>query len=302
MRNMRPLNQPYAAVRRWPVRLGAAVAAILLSGTSQQAAADLPDTLGPAHIYGELAFNFPPKLEATIGEWVLISPEGHSKLRLDSAILPSPYLEASAVIAHEPYTGRVVATADYEFMVVGPEASPPVRVDMTVAGRVVADADIRGAFSLKSTWALDSSLGGRLLSGGIETPTLQSHYNDEYHETAHLAITPNSRIKVSMFVDVFIAAGGGPGGSAYALVDPVFAFGPGVGPEYSFAFSPGVGNLPLVPEPHSFILMSAGLLVLGWRIRRASFAPQRAVATASDAGPCQSPQAYAQWAGAKLPL
>lgn len=269
---MRLLTRPDAVVRRPSVRLGLALAAILLACTSQRAAADLPESLGPAHAFGELTFNVPPKREGGLGETVLDAPNG-SRLRLASAILPSPSLMAAVVVIGDPYNGRVVGTIDYEVMIVGPETGNLVEVLFSVYGEVQGNSYPQGSFLLKSTWKLESS-SGVVISGGIETPTFSDHFYDTYREKHDLFLLPNRRFKVSMFADIFLAPGG-PGGSGYAFVDPLFTFGPGVGPEYSFAFSPGVGNTAPVPEPHSFVLMAAGLLALGWRRRLSPFAPRR---------------------------
>jgi len=65
-----------------------------------------------------------------------------------------------------------------------------------------------------------------------------------------------------MVADAFAAAGSGVSASATTFVDPVFSFGAGVGAEYSFLLSEGIGNSAPVPEPASFVLLIAGVLAL----------------------------------------
>jgi hypothetical protein len=68
-----------------------------------------------------------------------------------------------------------------------------------------------------------------------------------------------------MVADALPAAGSsGTQAFASAFIDPVFSFGPGVGSEYSFLLSEGVGNAVPIPEPNASALLLAGVLAVGF--------------------------------------
>jgi hypothetical protein len=116
----------------------------------------------------------------------------------------------------------------------------------------------------EATWSISSASSGATLDeGGIVTPQQSGNFFDFFADLVSLDLTPNRRFKVKLVADVGVANGftNGGIGSGRASVDPVFSFAPSVGPEYSFVFSEGVGNLP-IPEPQTVTLMAAGLLIL----------------------------------------
>jgi hypothetical protein len=222
----------------------------------------------PAKIFAELALNVPPKLEVvTFGEHQLFGSGG--RLRVDSALFPSPYLMAAAVEVPENLSGRVAASLEYQVVIVGPDPGARVPVDVSVSGEIkgnVLSAPLgSGTFSLKATWSLASADGTLFVEGGVDEVAGSANYFDSFHDVQSIFMTVNQRHTVRLVADTFVATGttNGASGGGYSFVDPVFSFGPGVGPEYSFLFSEGVGNLP-VPEPHAFLLMAAGLLTMGW--------------------------------------
>jgi len=276
MGNALPLNQVRAGAHCRLVRVLAILGAVLLAGTGHRAAADIPQAPTPAHILAELAFNFTPPEKlfvTTFGEHQLFGPGG--RLRIDSALFPSPFLHASVVDIRDNYFGRVAASLNYEVLIVGPDGSVPVIFGSSgeVAGNALPPPLGSGSFTLKATWSLSNVAGGTplFLEGGIVTPQRSDAFFDSFDDLVTLSLTANQRISVTLVADVGIANGftNGASGSARAFVDPVFSFAPGVGPEYSFVFSPGVGNLPIsaVPEPPVFVLMAAGLLTVALRLR-----------------------------------
>jgi len=125
---------------------------------------------------------------------------------------------------------------------------------------------------MKSLWRLeDANLGLQLVFGeGIDTPALTGIFNESFGHTVELTLTANHIYRVTMIADAGAAAGSsGTLAFATAFIDPRFSFGPGVGQEYSFVLSEGVGNSALVPEPSSFVLLISGMLGLGhFRMRR----------------------------------
>jgi hypothetical protein len=83
-----------------------------------------------------------------------------------------------------------------------------------------------------------------------------------------MSMMTNQLYAVGMMADVsnFLGAGAGS-----AVVDPQFFFDGNFGPDYVFAFSPGVGNgaaAGVVPEPETWALLLAGLAVGPLALRR----------------------------------
>jgi uncharacterized protein (TIGR03382 family) len=129
-------------------------------------------------------------------------------------------------------------------------------------------------------WSItNASSGITVFSEGIQTPELPGSFGDSFDHIDSLVLTANQRYRVRLVADAAIANGftNGAVGFAFALIDPVFSFGPGVGPEYSFVFSEGIGNVrnSSVPKPGTFTLIVAGLLALGLFRRRGPARPNR---------------------------
>jgi hypothetical protein len=266
-------------------RVLALFGAVLLACPSHPSGAAIipPEVPTPAHTVAQLSFNiFPPNpapIEVlTFGEHQLVGPAG--RLRVDSALFPSPFLHSSVVEIRDGFFGRVSATLEYEVVVVGPEVVlpdgtvVPIPVFAAVSGEVSGDALPpplgTGSFSMKATWSITNAVSGATLDeGGIVTPQQSGNLFDSFADLVSLDLTPNRRFKVKLVTDVGVANGftNGGIGSGRAFVDPVFSFAPDVAPEYSFVFSEGVGNLP-IPEPQTFTLMAAGLLTLGFLTKR----------------------------------
>jgi hypothetical protein len=156
---------------------------------------------------------------------------------------------------------------DYEVVILGPPGNVLVLVD--ASGRVQAGAQPgTGGFALTASWSITNAISGvTVFSEGIQTPALSGSFGDSFDHTDSLVLTANQRYSVRLVADAAIANGftNGAVGFAFALIDPVFSFGPGVGPEYSFVFSEGIGNVrpsSSVPKPSTFTLIVAGLLAL----------------------------------------
>jgi hypothetical protein len=115
--------------------------AVLFAGTSRAAGpvGPLPEVPTPAFILADLSFNFPnppPLHVSTFGEHLLTGPLG--RLRVDSALFPSPYLHASIVEVRDFFFGRVTASLGYEVVIVGP--GEEVDVLFAAAGEVQGQA------------------------------------------------------------------------------------------------------------------------------------------------------------------
>ena len=257
------------------VRMFAIFGAILLACVSHRVDAAIPEAATPARIFAELGFNFfpPDPIDVvTFGEHQLSGPGG--RLRIDSALFPSPYLHASVVDIRDGYFGRVSASLSYDFLVIGPDTADPIEVIVTSIGEVKGNALPpplgTGAFALKATWTITNTVGGTPLfvEGGIVTPQLSGNFFDSFEDVVQLDLVANQRYRVTLVADAGIANGftNGAAGSARAFVDPIFTFGPSVGSEYSFVFSEGVGNT-LVPEPSTYVFMAVGLALGVFRKR-----------------------------------
>jgi hypothetical protein len=265
MGNALSANQTRAGAHRRLMRV-LALGAALLGSTSREAAAVIipPDLIPtPAAVSADLLFNFSPPDPIhvrTFGRHDLSGPGG--RLLEDSALFPSPFLFASVPSIEDLFFGRVAAVFDYEVVILGPPGSLLVLVD--ASARVQAGAQPgTGGFALTA-----------MFSEGIQTPGLSGSFGDSFDHTDSLVLTSNQRYKVRLVADAGIANGftNGAVGFAFALIDPVFSFGAGVGPEYSFVFSEGVGNVRTssVPKPGTFTLILVGLLALGLVRKRVS--------------------------------
>jgi hypothetical protein len=257
------------------VRVLAALGAVLLAcpthATAAQGVPFVPFPLERASISGTLSFNYldPPPINVIAnGEHRLISPT-MGRLFLKSELFPSPYIQTGAVVANGFY-GRVEATLHYQVMVVGPDADLPIQIDIggMAGGTVPGDPASGSLLSLKAAWSFASPSEFR--EGGIVIPSVDVNFFDSFHEIIPLTVRTNQALNLTLFADV--AARGGVtadgvevGSQGFAYIDPVFSFGPGVGPEYSLVFSEGVGNLPIssVPEPGTLALLATGLLTVG---------------------------------------
>ena len=278
MGNALSANQARASAHRRLMRV-LVLGAALLGSTSHEAAAVIipPDLIPtPATVSADLLFNFTPPDPIhvrTFGRHDLSGPGG--RLLEDSALFPSPFLFASVPSIEDLFFGRVSAVFDYEVVILGPPGSVLVQVD--ASGRAQAGAQPgTGGFALTASWSItNASSGVTVFSEGIRTPELSGPFGDSFDHTDSLVLTANQRYRVRLIADAAIANGftNGAVGFAFARIDPVFSFGEGVGPQYSFVFSEGIGNVrsSSVPKPGTFALILVGLLTLGLfrkRVRR----------------------------------
>jgi hypothetical protein len=214
---------------------------------------------------------------------------GHpmGQLYLESQVLPSPYIRAAAGVANG-FFGTSLLRLTYQAMVVGRDTTLPIRIDVggRAGGSVFADPGTGAFLSLRATWSFASP--SEFHEGGIVVPNVFSHFDDSFHEIRELTVRTNQALNLTLFAEVAarggtMMIGGVPvevGTTGIAYIDPVFSFGPGVGPEYSFVFSDGVGNVPIssVPEPSTLALLAAGLLAVSGLGTRARRAPRAALA------------------------
>jgi hypothetical protein len=227
--------------------------------------------LDPANISGSVFFNIPPPPRIdfnTFGTFPLSGPGG--SLQFTASGTPAPSLSGQATVAQN-FTGRVSGVLIYAIEILGPDGDVPVSID--VSGGATGSSltnDPFAAFAMKSLWSLeDPSLSQPVFSEGIDTGQLSGRFSQNFSHTVDLTLTANHVYRVTMIADAFAGAGSGVSASATTFIDPVFSFGAGVGPEYSFLLSEGIGNSTPVPEPASFVLLIAGVLALSLvRVRR----------------------------------
>jgi len=225
--------------------------------------------LAPASVSGSVFFNFtpPPRIDfSAFGTFSQSGPGG--MVQFSSMATPAPSLKAGVEV-NSGYYGRSSGMLVYEMQITGPGGSVPVNVQ--VAGSAAGSSITTHAFAsfaLKALWSLESVSGGQLLvSGeGINTASLQGSYSESFSKTHELMLTAGHIYRITMVADAGAAAGVGLSASGSAYIDPIFSFGAGVGSEYSFAFSEGIGNAAgtETPEPGAMGMIAVGACVLVW--------------------------------------
>jgi hypothetical protein len=265
--------------------LGAALVASPIHATAAQNVTNNSFVLEQVRALGIMSFNFlnPPPIQiGCCGVWRLNSPV-MGRMFFKSEILPSPFMQAGAVVSNG-FFGRVNAILAYQIMVVGPDGD--VTISLDVGGEAGGQSPGVGSFvSLTSTWSFVApptpTFSGVSLAGGIVVPKVFDPFYDTFHDvTDFFTVRTNQPLTLTLFADVSARGGLYNGVDAastgWAYIDPVFSLGPGFGPEYSLVFSPGVGNSPnsplpppfTTPEPSTLALLATGLLaVSGLRAR-----------------------------------
>lgn len=215
-------------------------------------------TLAPAAVSGQVLFSNPPAgLQVTeFGTFPLSSPQG--TLRFQASGTPVPLLSADATMAPF-FFGSSSGTLVYEVEVVGPSGAVPVT--MTLAGGVSGATPPSGGDTFAGFSASISSriekIGGVLLvpEDAISTGFQTGSFDQGLDVTRDLSLQTGQVYRVSMLVNV-----GARAAAVTAFIDPIFSFGAGVDPAYSFSFSEGIGNSP-VPEPQAWAMLAMGLAV-----------------------------------------
>lgn len=253
-------------MRQRGIRMVGVCASLLVCVSGAQAS-----VLAPAAVAGSIFFNLspPPGVSiSTFGTHTLPGPGG--LVQFASGTTPAPFAQAE-VTARAGFFSRSSGIVTYQMEVLGPGGTVPVTV--SAAGSASGSSPLGNAFSgfaLKALWRLENLSTASLLVNdeGINTPQLTGSFQDSFSHARDFLFTVGHIYRVTLIAD----AGAGPGSSGSAsgsaFVDPIFTFGLGVGNEYSFNFSDGVGNSDGVPEPGTVWLILVGVVGIGvWRLR-----------------------------------
>jgi hypothetical protein len=207
------------------------------------------------------AWAAPPPASGTFNYDVSLTvntfPAGHSfacgTVSIDAAPLPTV-----SAIGSGGCTSVLQAIFGYYVEIVGPTN---VLVPITVASTATLSANglAQAGFSL--------GVGSQTI--GIGNCYFASLTACGAHSTStSMVMMTNQLYSVGMMADVSNFLGDGTGS---AVVDPQFFFDGNFGPDYTFVFSPGVGNgvtVGVVPEPETLALMLAGLAAGSIALRR----------------------------------
>lgn len=234
-----------------------ALTLLTVGGSSASAA-----TLAPAGVAGQVFFNLSPPAGlniSTFGPFPLTGPGGF--LQLVTGGEPSPFGSAEAHVA-PGFFGRASGQVVYSMEVLGPAGDVSVSVAVSGGASGSSSTNPFTSFALKALWRIDDvNLGlANVFNEGIDTPALQGIFNESFGHSVNLTLTAGHVYRVTLTADASAGAVDSDTQTfATAFIDPVFSFGPAVGPEYSFHFSDGIGNSP-VPLPGSLVLLAPALV------------------------------------------
>jgi hypothetical protein len=246
------------ATKPFTLHISEFIALILLSALGGGAYAS---TLDPARVGAQVFFNLSPPAGlniSTFGTFPLTGPGGF--LQFVSGGEPSPFASADAQVA-PGFFGRASGQVVYSMEVLGPPGDVSVSVGVSGGASASSSTQPFTAFALKALWRIDDVNLGlvNVFGEGIDTPALQGNFNESFSHSVDLMLTAGHIYRITLTADVSAGAVDSVSHTiATAFIDPVFSFGPGVGPEYSFHFSDGIGNSP-VPLPGSLALLAPAL-------------------------------------------
>ena len=162
----------------------------------------------------------------------------------------------------------------YSFRVNGPAATTvPLDLDylfqgeltFTGSGPQVVGSGIQqisvGFLGGRQTFFDQASIGGNSVDGRVATP-------GEGPGHAEFSVSSNAIYTITLLANASVSSVAGPTGVVGHLrsyTDPYLSIDSSFGashPDYALEFSAGIENIAAVPEPRSFAMMMAGLLVL----------------------------------------
>jgi hypothetical protein len=270
------------------VRLAAAAVVAFTVGAAQAWAADIVLLPNPTYSLNVTA-ETEGDLEVTniTGPGVTLAEASGFDLSTASAssnisLTPNPSIVDTVTAFAAPVNGasaggNVNSTLVYSFIIVldgNPLLQTPVPITVAASGGMSFTGVGSDSVPLLSQFSvsgiLDDQLSNTILGGSLYPgPTSWSDNNTYTMETG---VVYSVTLIAQADLVVFGGSGGGSG-TVTAYVDPTFALASGVVDpgQYSFEFSPGVGNVSAgVPEPSTWAMTLvgfAGLGVTGYRRR-----------------------------------
>lgn len=248
-----------------------ACAGPLLAGLPPAAAID---TVPGTTVLGTVLYNRGDRVDPTAFGHYAVTAGAFGGAQLDMQGQPMSAVQASGALATDPVTAllfaRSVGHLTFHFGISGPASSAvPVLID--VLGFASGQASAGGSFAVVSEWVLTkvSPSGALLATDLVQSGQMNGSFSQGFSRTVSLMLDTQSTYQVFMRADIGVAASDvSSSAAATAFIDPLFRFDTGVDTsQYSFVFSPGIGNQ--VPEPQAAVLMALGLALLATRRLRA---------------------------------
>jgi hypothetical protein len=221
-----------------------------------------PYSLGNYIALPNFTFTY-PDIGISAGTEHLISDT--SRIQSVVSLAPFPSLSLTGSTSYGQSVG--ILELNYQFKIVGPGSA--VSVFVNSSGSVGGSSTGGGSYSsLQATMSVDGqgiAIDESVPSGSILTAGLFDLNQSDVFQT-------NSLYGVTMIAEGAAGVGFIAGtASFFAQVDPIFTIDPAVtnADQYSFVFSPGIGNsVGAVPEPSTWAMMILGFLGVGFMAYR----------------------------------
>lgn len=227
-----------------------------------------------ATVLGTVLFNRGDRIDTVAFGHFEVDAAPFGGLELDAQGQPFSLVSANGLITTDANTafhfGSSGANLRFYIGINGP-ASLAVPVLIDVAGFASGLAGAGASFAVNSEWTFSrmSPNPAVLATDTVLSGSMSGSFSQGFSRTVALTLDTNSIYEVFMRAAISVAATDPNSASqGSAFIDPLFRFDTGVDTsQYSFVFSPGIGNQ--VPEPQAAVLMALGLALLATRRLRA---------------------------------